>query len=156
MVQCFDDDVPCHLEPATEIIPDRDAELVAGLGQTEESIATVAAAIAACSGTDLPPCDVTADVVFGAIGVERNLRPLQYHQQCSLVGVQPREQTIQRGEAGTAAEDGIEPGPQRPRPTVGGVEPVSLEAGVEVPDQTADLLLRRALVVIERVQLVHQ
>src|SRR5476651_332836 len=73
MVERADHHVPRDLEPASQIIPDRDAQLIAGLGQTEECISAIAASIAACSGADLPPRDVTANVVFGAIGVERNL-----------------------------------------------------------------------------------
>jgi hypothetical protein len=41
--------------------------------------------------------------------MQRDLRPLQHHQQLGLVGVQPRQQAIQRDEAGAAAEDAIEP-----------------------------------------------
>ena len=37
-----------------------------------------------------------------------------------------------------------------------GFEPVSLEAGVEVPDQTADPFLRGTMAIVERVQLMHQ
>src|SRR6202789_1366872 len=148
MVECFDRDIPRHLEPAAEIIPDRDEELIAGLGQTEECIAAVPTNVAPCSGADLPACDVTANVVLRSIGVERDLRPLQHPPLGRLVGVQPREQTIQRGEAGVAQENAVEPSTQRARPTVGGVEAVALEAGIEVPDQAAEPLLRGALLVI--------
>ena len=58
-------------EPAAEIIPERHAELGAGLGEAEESIAAITAEIAACSGTDLPAGNLASNVVFGAVGVKR-------------------------------------------------------------------------------------
>jgi hypothetical protein len=39
MVERLDHDVPRHLEPAAQIIPERDAKLVAGLGQSQKRIA---------------------------------------------------------------------------------------------------------------------
>ena len=99
---------------------------------------------------------MAADVVFRSVGVERDFRPLQHHQQLGLVGVQPRQQAVQRGEAGAAEEDAVEPGPQRASPALARVEPVSLEVGVEVPDQTTNPRLRGAMLVVERVQLMHQ
>src|SRR3954452_6253936 len=98
----------CHVEPAAQVIPERDALLGTGLGQTEKSIAAIASDLAAGAGTDLAAGDVAADVVLGAIGVQRDLRPLQYHQQLGLVGMQPRQQPIKADEAGAAAEDTVE------------------------------------------------
>jgi len=43
--------------------------LGAGLGKSEEGIATITPAIAACSGADLTAGDLAADVIFGAVGV---------------------------------------------------------------------------------------
>src|SRR3954463_13868065 len=74
VVEWFDECVPRHLEPAAQIVPDRDAEFVAGLGKAQEGIAAVAADIAARPGTDLAPGDVAADMVLRAIGVQRDLR----------------------------------------------------------------------------------
>src|SRR4051794_41604526 len=53
LVERLDECVAHHLEPAAQIIPDRDAEFVAGLGEAQESITAVAADIAARPGTDL-------------------------------------------------------------------------------------------------------
>src|SRR3954469_25449663 len=47
LVERLDECVAHHLEPAAQIIPDRDAEFVAGLGEAQESITAVAADIAA-------------------------------------------------------------------------------------------------------------
>ncbi len=100
-------------QTAAQIIPERDAMLGAGLGEAEEGIAAIAPGVAAGSGADLAAGDLAADVVFGAVGMQRDLRPLQHHQQFGLVGMQPLQQSIQRDEAGAAAEDAIEPRAQR-------------------------------------------
>src|SRR5258708_34513789 len=99
MVERLDDGVYRHPEPASEVVPDRDAEFVTGLAETEECIAAIAADLAAYPGAHLAPRDLTADVVFGPIGVERNFRSVQHHQQLGLVGMQPRQQAVQCREA---------------------------------------------------------
>ena len=113
--------MPHHLEPAAQIIPDRDPEFVAGFGQAEECVAAIAADIAPGPGADLPPRDVTTDIVLRTVGVKRNFRPVQHHQQLSFVGMQPRQQAVQRDEAGAAEEDAVEPGAQREQPGAGWV-----------------------------------
>ena len=47
-------------------------------------------------------------------------------------------------------------GTQGERPTLAGLGPVSIEVGVELPDQTANPLLSGTVLTIERVQLMHQ
>src|SRR3954452_19468842 len=64
LVERLDECVAHHLEPAAQIIPDRDAEFVAGLGEAQESITAVAADLAARPGTDLTAGDVAADIVL--------------------------------------------------------------------------------------------
>ena len=83
------------------------------LAKPEECIAAIASEVAAGSGADLAAGDLAADVVLGAIGVQRHLGAIQHPQQFGLVGPQPRQQAIERDEAGAAAEDAIEPRPQR-------------------------------------------
>src|SRR5271166_1108576 len=70
--------------------------------------------------------------------------------------MQSRQQAVQRGEAGAAAEDAIKPGTQGERPALAGPGPVSFEIGIEFPDQTTNALLSGAVLVSERVQLMHQ
>ena len=53
MVERLEECMPGDPESAAQIIPDRDAKLVAGLGQAEESIAAIATDVAACPGADL-------------------------------------------------------------------------------------------------------
>src|SRR3954453_964613 len=86
-------------EPAAQIIPETHAELGAGLGKTQESIAAIAAKIATRSGADFAAGYVGADIVLGTIGMQRYFWPLQHHQQFSLIGMQPSQETIQGREA---------------------------------------------------------
>ena len=86
-----------------------------GLGQAKEGIAAIAAEIAACAGADLAACDLAADVVLGAIGMQRHRGMIQHPQQVRLVGPQSCQQAIERGKAGAAAEDAVEPRAQRRR-----------------------------------------
>jgi len=51
-------------EPGAEIIPERDAEFGASLGEAEEGVSAVAAGVAAGAAADFAPGDLTADVVF--------------------------------------------------------------------------------------------
>jgi hypothetical protein len=64
VVERLDECVPRHLEPAAQIVPDRDAEFVAGLDQAQKGVAAVAADLAPRPGTDLAPGDVAADIVL--------------------------------------------------------------------------------------------
>jgi hypothetical protein len=45
MVERFNDRCPHYFEPAAQIIPDRDAQFVTGLGEAEERIAAVPAVL---------------------------------------------------------------------------------------------------------------
>src|SRR5712675_2272714 len=81
----------------------------------------------ACAATDLALGDMEADVALGAIGVERYVRAIEHHQQLGLVGVQPREQAIQRDEAGASMEDALEAGTQLATAPRGGVGAIRLE-----------------------------
>ncbi len=94
-------------KPAAQVVPDGDPQFVAGLCQTQERVAAIAPDVAAGSGADLSACDVAANVVFRTVGVERNFRPFQHHQQFSLVGMQPRQQAVQRHKAGPAEENAV-------------------------------------------------
>ena len=63
-------------EPGAKIIPKADAELAAGLGEAEESVAAVATSVAAGAAADVTLGNLAADVVFRAIGVQRDLKQL--------------------------------------------------------------------------------
>ena len=110
MVEGLNEDVTGDLESAAQKVPDRNAELFAGFGEAQESVAAVATVLAGCAGADFPPGDVAADVFLGIVGVERDFRPIQEPEQLRFVGMQPRQQAVESGEAGAAAEDTVELG----------------------------------------------
>lgn len=70
------------------------AELVAGLHQREEGVPAIAAVVRACAGADLAAGDLAADVVFRAVGMERDVGTLQYPEQVRLMGKKAREQPV--------------------------------------------------------------
>jgi hypothetical protein len=55
MIEWLNEDVSRHPEPAAQIVPERDAELVAGLGEIQKRVAAIATDIAACSGAERQP-----------------------------------------------------------------------------------------------------
>ena len=85
------------VEPAAEVVPERDAELVAGLHQAEEGVAAVAAGLRAGATADFAPCHLAADVILRAVGVKRDIRPFEGAEQLDLVGVEPGEQPVEGG-----------------------------------------------------------
>src|SRR3954454_11383427 len=132
------------------------SELPAGLGQTREGVAAVAAAVAVRATADLTLGHLTADVVFRAVGVQGDFGAVEHHQQLELVGVQPLEQSIKYGKAGAAAEDAIKTRSQLAPPAGRRVELVGLQVGIEPPDQLTHILLGGSLLVGDCLQLVHQ
>src|SRR6266702_712424 len=98
-------------QSCTEVVPERDFELGASLGDAEEGVAAIAADIAAGATADLAPGHVAADVVLRSVGVQRDLGSVEHHQQFGFVGVEPREQTVEGDEARLAREDAVEPRP---------------------------------------------
>ena len=143
-------------ESAAEIIPECDPQFGAGLGQSEEGIAAVAADIAAGTTTDLAFGDLAADVVLRTIGVQRDVRMIEHGQQFGLVGMQPLQQSIETDEAGALAKDVVEPSAELAAPAWCRADAVVFQIGIELPDQPANALLSGPLVVGERVELVHQ
>src|SRR5258708_30552777 len=103
--EAWDGRVVGDFEPVGEIVPEGDTELGAGFGQAEESIAAISPCIASGSAADLSLDDVAADIALRSVGLERDLWPIENHQQFGLAGVQPGDQAVERGEAGSALED---------------------------------------------------
>jgi hypothetical protein len=97
-------------ESVAEIVPEGDAELVAGFCERQEGIAAVAAGVAAGAATDLAPDDLAPDVVLGSVGVKGDLGTVQDEEQLGLVGVKTFEQAVEGDEAGATLEDPVEPG----------------------------------------------
>src|ERR1700686_1564623 len=141
-------------EPVGGVVPEGDAELGAGFGQSEEGIAAIATGLAAGAAADLSLDDVAADIALRSVGVERDLRPIENHQQFGLVGVQPGEQAIERDEAGSALEDAVEPCPHLGLAAARRLTLVGEEVAVEPPDQGAQRLLGPAAVLGEGIELM--
>src|SRR5208337_4679513 len=145
-------------EPGAEIVPEREAELLAGLAEAEEGVAAVAAGVGLGAAADLAFGHLAADVILRTVGVQRDLRVVEHHQELGLVGVQPLEQAVEGGKAGGAQEeeDAVEARPHFAAAARRRCQAIGLEVGVVPPDQPADMLLGGALLVGERLQLVHQ
>ena len=88
--------------------------------------------------------------------MERYVRPLEDGEQFGLIGVQPRQQAIECGEAGVAAKDAIEAGTHLAAALCGRRRAIGLEVGIKPPDQRAYALLCVAVQIGEGVELVHQ
>ena len=91
-------------KPRAEVIPEGDAELGAGLVEAEKGIAAIATRIASGAAAHLSFGDLTADIVLRSIGVQRNLWPIENHQQFALVGAEPCEQPVEGDEPVSAGQ----------------------------------------------------
>ena len=143
-------------QPGAEIIPEGEAELGAGFSEAEKGVAAIAPEIAAGAAADLALGHLAADGVFSAVGVQRDVRPIEGHQQLGFVGVEACEQPIKDSKAGAALEDAVETGAQGGSALWCRITAVGLEVAVEPPDQRARMLLRDTLPVGEGVELVDQ
>src|SRR5260370_41629263 len=83
--EVWDGCVACDGEPGPQVVPERDAELGASFGDAEEGVAAVSAVLAAGAAADLSLGDLAADVVFGAVGGQRDFGPIEHHQQFCLL-----------------------------------------------------------------------
>src|SRR5208283_4767233 len=133
-----------------------DRLLGAGFHEAEEGIAAIAARIGASAGGDFAPRDLAADIVFRAVGVQRDLRVLQNGEQIGLLGAKPFQQAVERGKTRHGGKDGIEAAAQLPRPAPGWRLAVSFEILVEPPDAGADALLGLDVRLAERIELVDE
>ena len=92
-------------QPGAEIVPEGAAELGTGFGEAEEGIAAIAAEITAGATADLAFRHLTADGIFGAVGMQRDLRPIEGHQQLGFVGMESGKQAVEGSKAGATLED---------------------------------------------------
>src|SRR5262249_52464439 len=89
--------------------PEDDSQFFASFGEAKESIAAIATDIAAGTTADLAFGDVSPNIVFRAVGVERDFGPLKHFEQLGLIGVESFEQAVEGDEAGLTGEDAIKP-----------------------------------------------
>jgi len=107
------------------------------------------------SAADLSLGDLAADIVFLAVGVKRDLRPVEHWQQFRLAVEQAAQQPIEHREPGSPAEGAIKAGAKFDPALCRRLLAVGFEVGLEPPDQLAHLLLGGVLVVGEGVEPVH-
>ena len=143
-------------KPRAEVIPEGDAELGAGLVEAEKGIAAIATRIASGAAAHLSFGDLTADIVLRSIGVQRNLGPIEHHQQFALVGAEPSEQPVENDEPGLACEDAIEARPQRSPALSVRILSIGFEIAIERPDQSTNPGLDLALIIGEGIELVNE
>jgi hypothetical protein len=125
------------VQPVPEVVPERDGELGAGFQQAEEGVAGLLAGGGAGLAGDPAFDDEAADVVLRAVGVQRDVWPVEHKQQLVLVGKGPGDGLVELGKAGDPGEDPIEAPPQRCSADGCRVVLVELEISVEPPDQLA-------------------
>ncbi len=78
-------------EAVAKVVPEGDAKLAARLGEAEECVAAVTSRAGLSTAAHRALCHLAADVGLRAVGVQRDLRPVEHHQQFGLVSVQPFE-----------------------------------------------------------------
>jgi len=133
-----------------------DLQLGAGLHQAEHGVASGLAGFADGSTGDLAFGDDGADVVFGAVGVKRDLRPVEDAQQLGLSSMKPPQLAVQEDIAGLFKEDRVEPGAHHSCTLLIGVELEALEVRVKPPDQPPGQLDRFAMDDVGGLELVDE
>ncbi len=97
------------LQPIGERVPERQAELLAGLHQAEHAVARLPAVATDRAAGNLSLDDKSAQISFRRIGVERGFRPLQHPQQFVLAATQSKQQFVEVAITGAQRKDPIEP-----------------------------------------------
>src|SRR6516164_1238799 len=75
------------VQSRAEVIPKSNAQFEASFCQAQESVSAIATGVTAGAATDLSPCDLTANVIFRSVGVERDFGTVEHHEQLGLVFV---------------------------------------------------------------------
>lgn len=87
-------------QPITEIVPERQAELLAGLRKAQHAVARLASVSADGAPGNLPLDDKAAQIALRRIGVKRDLWPFQHPEQLGLASPQPKQQFVEIAIAG--------------------------------------------------------
>ena len=146
-MQGWDDRAARNRESCAEVVPERDVELGASFEDGKEGVTTLAPDVRAGAAADFTPGDMAADVVLRSVGVQRDFRTVEYHQQFGLVDLETGKQTVEGDKAGPAGEDAVDPRPECGPALSAGSEPISFEIAIEVPDQVADARLGDTVVI---------
>ncbi len=124
-------------QPITEIVPERQAKLLAGLHQSEHAVARLSAVTTDRAARDLALDDKAAQISFRRVRIQRRFRSLQNPQQFYLAAFQPRQQFIEIAIAGADREYPVEPDLKCMCCAPAGFSLVVLEKLVEEPDELA-------------------
>ena len=130
-------------EAVEEIVPEADAEFLAGLFQAGEGIAGTSTVVRAGGAGDFSFDDVLADVALAEVVVQRDVGTFEDQEQLGFVVAQTFERLVQGLEVGLGAAQFIEAGVDLELGLVVGVELVVFEVVVEVPELGALLIVGR-------------
>ena len=124
-------------QPIAQIVPKRQAKLLAGLRKAQHAVARLAAVATDRASGNLPLDDEATQIALGCIGVERDLRPLQNPQQFWLAAPEPKQQLVKLAIPGADGENPVEARLQAHCRS--GIRPSSIrfQGLVKVPDQLA-------------------
>lgn len=101
-------------QPIAEIVPERQAELLAGLHQSEHAVTRLPTVATDRAAGNLSLDDKSAQIPFLRIGMERGFRPLENPQQFCLAASQSKQQFVEVAITDAQRENPIEPGLNAP------------------------------------------
>lgn len=96
-------------QPIAEIVPERQAEFLAGLHQAEQAVTSLTTVTADRAARNLSLDDKATQISLRRIGVQRGFGPLQYPQQFCLAAFQPNQQFVEVILAGAQRKNPIKP-----------------------------------------------
>lgn len=96
-------------KPVTQIVVKGQPKLLAGLQQTKHDVARDTAIMTHRAAGDLSLRNKTPQIIFGCIGVQRNLGMIKHLQQLGLPSKQPLKQLVECLITGAQGEDSVEP-----------------------------------------------
>lgn len=122
-------------QPIAEIVPERQAELLAGLHQAEHAVTRLPTVATDRATGNLSLDDKSAQISFRRIGMERGFRPLENPQQFCLAASQSKQQFVEVAITGAQRENPIEPGLKAPGCTRIRSSLIGFQGLVKAPDE---------------------
>jgi len=124
-------------QPIAEVVPERQAKLLAGLHKAQHNVARMPAVTTDCAARYLALDHKATQISFRCVCIERRFRSLQNAQQFHLAAFQPRQQFIEIAIAGADREYPVEPDPKCTCCALAGFSLVVFEKLVKEPDELA-------------------
>src|SRR5664279_4344505 len=143
-------------ETIAEVGPERDGVFLAGLFQRQEGIPASSAIFATRARADFSYGDRIADILFGTVGIEGNLGPVEHDQQLGFPLFESGQRVVEGGKAGDPVKDAIEPGLERYLGLRRRAGAINLEVVIEPPDQQSHQGNGSALGIRNRNQAIDQ